>query len=59
MGSEVMLFFSFIWAYLHASLAPAIELGAVWPPVGIESLNPWNLPLVGTCLLLASGFTVT
>ncbi len=59
MGSEIMQFFSFIWAYLHSSLAPAIELGAVWPPVGIESLNPWNLPLVGTCLLLASGFTVT
>jgi cytochrome c oxidase subunit 3 len=57
--SEIMLFFSFIWAYLHSSLAPSIELGAVWPPVGIESLNPWALPLVATLLLLASGMTLT
>ena len=57
--SEIMLFFSFIWAYLHSSLSPAIELGSVWPPVGIEAINPWNLPLVGTTLLLASGFVLT
>jgi len=57
--SEIMLFFSFIWAYLHSSLAPAVDLGSVWPPVGIESLNPWSLPLVGTSLLLASGLTIT
>ena len=25
----------------------------------IEAINPFSLPLVGTCLLLASGFTVT
>lgn len=54
-----MLFASFIWAYLHASLAPNVELGSCWPPVGIESLNPWSLPLVGTSLLLASGLTIT
>lgn len=29
--TEVMLFFSFFWAFFHSSLAPAIELGCVWP----------------------------
>ena len=59
LASEIMLFFSFIWAYLHSSLAPAIEISAVWPPVGIESINPWTAPLIGTCLLLCSGLTIT
>jgi cytochrome c oxidase subunit 3 len=54
-----MIFFSVFWAFFHSALAPNIELGATWPPIGIDSINPWSLPLLGTCLLLASGFTVT
>lgn len=38
--SEIMLFVSFFWAYLHSSLVPTVELGCLWPPLGIESLNP-------------------
>lgn len=29
--TEIMLFFSFFWAFFHSSLAPAIELGCIWP----------------------------
>ncbi len=32
--TEVMLFFSFFWAFFHASLAPGIELGCTWPKIG-------------------------
>jgi len=58
-ASEVMFFFAFFWAYFHASIAPSIELGAVWPPKGIEVLNPWEVPLLNTVILLLSGATVT
>ena len=57
--SEIMIFFSLFWSFFHASLAPAIEQGSVWPPVGITSVNTWAIPLQGTCVLLASGFILT
>ena len=30
--SEIMFFFAFFWAFFHSSLAPTIEIGAMWPP---------------------------
>ena len=59
LSTEIMLFFSFFWAFFHSSLAPNVELGAVWPPYGIDIINPEALPLFGTTLLLSSGFILT
>lgn len=53
--SEIFFFVAFFWAYFHSSLTPAVELGAIWPPLGINVLNPWNVPLLNTILLLSSG----
>jgi heme/copper-type cytochrome/quinol oxidase subunit 3 len=58
-SSEVMFFAAFFWAYFHASLAPTIEIGAVWPPVGIAVFNAWEIPFLNTLILLLSGATVT
>ncbi|MEJ8571770.1 cytochrome c oxidase subunit 3 [Microbaculum marinum] len=66
-ASEVMFFVAWFWAYFDASLftGEAIQYsrveatGGVWPPVGIETFDPWHLPLLNTLILLTSGTTVT
>lgn len=57
--SEAFLFFGFFWAFFHSSLTPSAAIGGIWPPVFIEAINPFNLPLVNTITLIMSGFTLT
>jgi cytochrome c oxidase subunit 3 len=66
-ASEVMFFVAWFWAYFNVALFPANPhdvmrtelLGGTWPPKGIETFDPWHLPLLNTLILLTSGTTVT
>jgi len=66
-ASEVMFFVAWFWAYFNVALFPnAVQdvvrtefIGGVWPPKGIETFDPWHLPLLNTLILLTSGTTVT
>ncbi|MGD8327405.1 MAG: cytochrome c oxidase subunit 3 [Sphingomonadales bacterium] len=58
-ASEVMFFVAWFWAYFNASLFPTEAVGSVWPPEGIETFDPFHLPLLNTLILLTSGTTVT
>lgn len=57
--SEICFFFAFFWAYFHSRLAPSIEIGSVWPPIGVVTLQTFQVPLLNTSVLLLSGVTVT
>ncbi len=55
-ASEVMFFVAFFWAFFASSLFP---VGGIWPPEGITTFDPFDLPLINTLVLLLSGCTVT
>ena len=61
-ASEVMFFVGFFWAYFNFALYPGHVSGAehaMWPPEGVHTFNPFQLPLMNTLILLLSGTTIT
>jgi cytochrome c oxidase subunit 3 len=68
-ASEVMFFVAWFWIFFEMALFPELRTAspieevrtawAGWPPAGVETIDPWHLPLLNTLLLLTSGTTVT
>ncbi len=68
-ASEVMFFVAWFWIFFemalfhhHRTLSSIDEVRAawaIWPPMGVQVLSPFHLPLVNTLTLLLSGTTVT
>ncbi|MFV2035448.1 MAG: cytochrome c oxidase subunit 3 [Halocynthiibacter sp.] len=58
--SEIMFFVVWFWTFFKHALYPMEQgSGGQWPPVGIETFNPWHLPLINTLILLCSGAAAT
>lgn len=52
--SEALFFLAIFWAFFHSALSPTIELGALWPPMDIETINPFEQPSVFIYTILPS-----
>mgnify|MGYP003328156212 FL=1 len=61
--SEIMFFAAWFWSFFKHAMYPMGEMSpiqdSVWPPVGIETFDPWHLPLINTLILLCSGAAAT
>ena len=58
-ASEVMFFAAWFWTFFKHALYPMEASGGTWPPTGIETFDPWHLPLINTLILLCSGAACT
>ena len=57
--SEVFFFLAWFWSFFKHAIFPMEAVGGVWPPVGVETFDPWHLPLINTLILLLSGCAAT
>ena len=63
--SEIMFFSAWFWTFFKHALYPMGTIEGVevipgtWPPAGIETFDPWHLPLINTLVLLCSGCAAT
>jgi heme/copper-type cytochrome/quinol oxidase subunit 3 len=54
--SEVLSFGGFFWAYFDRVFNPGYVLGSFCIPTGMENIDYWRWPLVGTFVPVTSGY---
>ncbi|MFV0475802.1 MAG: cytochrome c oxidase subunit 3, partial [Pikeienuella sp.] len=71
--SEVMFFAAWFWSFFKHAIFPVVDeatletmrtatafsADGIWPPAGIETFDPWHLPLINPLILLTSGCAAT
>ncbi|MBL4806299.1 MAG: cytochrome c oxidase subunit 3 [Rhodobacteraceae bacterium] len=64
-ASEVMFFFAWFWMFFKSALYPMTQIEGIqeiatsFPAAGIDTFDPWHLPLINTLILLCSGAAAT
>nr|YP_009051520.1 cytochrome c oxidase subunit III [Tetranychus phaselus]AIH15681.1 cytochrome c oxidase subunit III [Tetranychus phaselus] len=56
--SELMIFISLFWSYIHNAYSPNMFMGNFWPPKGILPANPTSMIIFGTSILLSSSLII-
>ncbi len=64
-ASEVMFFVAWFWIFFKSALYPMDQIDGIiltatqFPAAGIDTFDPWHLPLINTLILLCSGAAAT
>nr|QWV61131.1 cytochrome c oxidase subunit III [Tetranychus evansi] len=56
--SELMIFISLFWSYIHNAYSPNMFMGNFWPPKGLIPANPTSMIIFGTSILLSSSLII-
>lgn len=56
--SELIVFISLFWSYIHNAYSPNMFMGNFWPPKGITPANPTRIIIFGTSILLSSSLVI-
>lgn len=57
--SEICIFLTLFFSFFYSSIIPEVNIGGIWPPIGIRTIEYKSIPLINTALLFFSGISIT